>query len=372
MFNLSLHNWRCFASQKFQIPSESFILIDENGSGKTSLLSAVYTLFCKKPWPGTKFADHLLSGSGYFGITTDYPDFSFTGQINPSGRLSTKYEKPGGEVSFNQILSKQNWPKILTYLPSDNYWLGQSRTSKLGILDNLLSQTSEDDFDAALSNLDKALKSKQRLLKHCQETETTADPILVQTLSQEILKSSVLVWQYRQKFWILLNQSLPEFCTWINSNLKDWILKWELTDVYGQRQKVEIEAIDFSQILNQDHDWAKLWHKETIVGKLLFGAQRDDFSIECNHLRVENVLSRGEMRLLVLFIKNLASSSILEKKEHQLWWFLDDIYNELDDTREEIMFSRIIQKANFSISTSTKKPDFESLVVCLEDLLSNN
>jgi len=114
---------------------------------------------------------------------------------------------------------------------------------------------------------------------------------------------------------------------------------------------------------------SKLWKRESLSGKVLYGAQRDDFFISSNHLKAEEVLSRGEMRTLVLFIKYQATKMIKQKfKEAKVWWFLDDIFNELDQEREKKIFQEILQKIDLFYATSTKKPFFDGNVKKIEEL----
>ena len=351
MEQVILHNWRKFSSQKFNLPHGSFTIVDSNGEGKTSLLSAIYTLFTKKPFPGTKMIDHLKAGSSYFGVTTHNSDWFYNGQIGTSGRLKTSYSKPVEEFQiFNQTIhDPQTWPKILTYLPTDNYWLYQSRGQKMNILDELLGQIFEKEYDEALKKLNKVVESKNRIIKHYKETGETGDKTLVKILESDLIKYSQIIWGFRRKFFGVLESNLKEFSGWIQSDLVDWKIYWSVTDNSGERYVANLE--EEIEIANLDE---YLWVKELQAGRVLFGANRDDFVLKSKHLNIEKVLSRGEMRLFVLFVKSLIKHPELNPKTKPVWWFLDDIFNELDSTRETILYQEILDKSVFTLSTGTK------------------
>jgi len=362
---LNLHNWRIFQKQSLEFPNESFLIFDTNGSGKTSLIAALYSLLSSQSWPGTKLNQNLRVGENYFGVSTNDNSWSLTGQISPSGRLVTKYEKPENLHNFF-ALNSEKWPKVLTYLPTDNYWFAQSRTSKLSVLDNLLGQVYTEKYSKPLAQLEKLVKSKASLIKLCQEDSSRADMTLVQTLSQQIYLESIVIWNLRIEFWKNIQTRLSQFSDWIESPLKNWRIEIEISLLSGQKSKLNLENY-FLETKIDEKTWLSLWPREMASGKVLFGAQRDDFSISSNHLAVENVLSRGEMRLLVLFIKNLARE-YLKASGEKVFWLLDDVFNEFDDQRESLLVKSILADTDYFVATSTKKPLLGMLTKSISDL----
>jgi DNA replication and repair protein RecF len=334
-----LHNWRCFRSDTFVLPSESFGIIDSNGSGKSSLLSAVYSLYTGKSWPGVKINENITAGQQYFGVLTDMPDWSFSGQISNSNRLQTNYNKP---QSLND-----DWPVVFTYTPNDNYWLSEPRNIKLKGLDYLIGKINPKYLEL-ISKLDKYVRAKQKILKSLDRT----DMRLVYIITRSIHELSIKIWEIRKKFFDYIESNLIEFEKWVETPLKKWELVHEITDIYGVRRrykKVEILPIITEKIIED------LWQKEKIIGKVMYGAQRDEFHFKSDNVLAQNTLSRGENRLLILFIKYLTQNKVLEQDvTNRVWWFLDDVYNEFDTTRESIIQKHLLQKVEFYIYTGTK------------------
>lgn len=377
---IKLHNWRVFDTQKFALPSESFVLCDQNGSGKTSLTSAVYTLFTGQSWPNTKFQHNLRSEENYFGISTAFPDWSFTGQISSSGRIVTKFKKPSDFILKEWIPGCLVWPKIFTYLPTDNFWFYQSRSNKLAILDNLLIQVYGDVYAKNILQLDKLVKSKSKLIKHYLENKNKVDEVLVQTLGQEIYVVSMDIWNIRRQFFSYLSGVIADYSRWIQSPFKNWECGWEITDKNGFRENIKKPFVidKFTQIHGAYLDkinWIDLWKRETASGKVLFGAQRDDFFITSKHKPVQEVLSRGEMRLLVLFIKKIGmdifitlfSQNSISGKPF-IFWFLDDVFNELDSEREQVFFKNVLSKSDYFLVTTTRPSGLKTSHLSLSDL----
>jgi DNA replication and repair protein RecF len=358
--DIIIHNWRCFIHSQFCIPMSSFILVGDNGSGKTSLLSAFYSLHTGQPWPTTKFSESLKSGDQYYGVVTGYPDWSLTGQIGPSGRLVNKFQRPS---RYSSMEATQEFPRIFTYLPSDNSWLNLSRSAKLAILDGLLGLCYGDQYSTTIKYLNKYVKSKNELIKNCQIHSAIADPILTSTLSDKILEYSQIIWEYRKSFFASLQDKLPEFQSWIQNHISDIAVKHIVSDRFGYPKN--IMQLD----KNEKYDWNGLWKREMAIGKTMFGAQRDDFELVIKNVPIQNMFSRGEIRLMVLFIKSLAQDLFLiANPQMQSFWLLDDVMNELDDKRELILFKKVLNKCQFFIITSTRKIDLGYKNYTLENL----
>jgi recombinational DNA repair ATPase RecF len=344
---LKLHNWKCFDTKSFEIPKTNFLILDENGNGKTSILSAIYSLFTGKAFPGTKFNQYLNFNKEYFGISTDRPDWFLTGKISPSGRIVTKHQLPA-EKDFLGFGNEHKFT-VLTYQPTDNYWLFQSRTSKLGILDQIISN-SDSEYEKQILELNKLTKSKLELIKHSNSTQTI-DWIMVETLSQRILDLSGIVWQKRLAFSVDFEKKIREFMGWINLEVKDWNIEWEMTNQIGKKIWIK-KKFDWVKVETElglkNIDFKKLWERECTIEKVMFGANRDDFMITSSYQKLETILSRGEMRLFVLFCKkiNTENSNII--------WLMDDIFNELDQKREAIILNEITNNAIWTISTGTQ------------------
>ena len=349
--SLMLYNWRCFAQASFSLPEESFALVDENGAGKSTLLSAIYSLYTGASWPGTKLAENLRAGSPYFGVLTDRPDWSFAGQVGYNGRVNARYQRPKEGAQ---------WPTVFTYSPDDNYWLSLPRNIKLTRLDQLIGRINPEYLEL-VSTLDKYVRAKQKALKQAGEVDFR----LVVVLTRTIGDLSEKIWEIRRGFLHYVEESLPAFCELIDSPLTRWQVSYEISDSAGVRRRFEkVKRDRLSEEIIES-----LWRKERMIGKIMYGAQRDEFQLESAGVRAQNSLSRGENRLLTLFVKYLTQKKVLEvNPAARIWWLLDDVYNELDTVREEALQKKVLDIAEFSIYSGTRGPKHSTQVFSVQDL----
>lgn len=365
--SLRVNNWRRFDAIHINLPTKSAIIIDNNGSGKTSILAALYSLLTKEPWPQTKYIDHLKVNEQYFGVSTLDKSWELLGKINPSGRMSIKHTIP----DFEAI------PKALTYTPDDNAWLFNSRSLKLQILDTLLSQIYDDEYIQPLKLLEKAIKQKNSTLKHSIEEQKPPDELLLKTLHGIIIENSIKLWKLRWHYLKTLLEGLQGFESWIQSPLMNWTITLEIQSLRTIKLKLsDIESWDYVQNilegeLLQSNVVELLQQQEKYAGRALYGAQRDNFEIASNHRLIQTILSRGEMRLLILFTRKIAYDLIISQNTTTpVYFLLDDIFNELDEERENTTYRLILESFDFWLATGTKRVHVDIPTYNINELLA--
>lgn len=352
---LTLHNWKYYTNETAVISDGNLIIYGNNGSGKTSLLSAIYSIYMGQPWPGKRFADFLRLGSDYFGLSTENQGWYLAGKKGMNGRISTKFENGGDEK-----------PQIFVYEPEFNGWLSGTRTAKLRSLDTILTQGYGKTYSQPLLELNMALKGKQNLISYLEENPgTQSDPIILEQLNQSILQNSHKLWELRNKFLQdFVQNGVSRLQSQIVSDLSGFQLRYEIANIQGKRTGTMDWLKDVDANMMQ-----RLWQRERAAGRVLFGAQRDDFCFEINSANVINYLSRGETRIMTLQLIIEAAKLHRGTQNKQVWLLADDIFNELDEQRErsicdnlETGFDRFIATAAKSIEAISYNQNIKSIV----------
>lgn len=329
---LELINWRLFASKKIKLAKQNTLLIGKNGSGKTTLLSALYALYTGQVWPNTTWRQQIQTGQSYFGIKTDdMPGWYMSGLISPQGRIVTRWS--------SEIPLDWNY-KVITYTPDENRWLSLPRTAKLSLFDEALSTIYGKSYREAVTKLEKAVQQKGRLIKIWLEKQEV-DALLVQQYHDIISTQSVDVWKWRIKFLREFNSYLPAFNSWIQTNLRTTKIRWYINN--GKERKPLEEVVSLP-------DWQTVWSTEKQVGRVFYGAQRDDVYIEMNEQPAEQFLSRGETRAFLIFFKLFIRNKIAGK----VLWLLDDFFNEFDMVREREVLNTLIQEEDWIVASATR------------------
>ena len=344
---LELNNWKLFANQRVNLNflpvqnSQGLILLGPNGSGKTSILEAYYSLLTSKPWPGTKFNQSISFEANYFGLRSSDNQWFLNGQINPRGRVVTKWESPENQIQK---------PAVFWYQPNFNYWLGSSRSDKLKILDMLIVMSGDSGYNQALAKLNQSIKGKQNLIKQC-EINPEVDDIILNQLNNSIYEASKSIWSGRKKFFDKITCQIGDYGSMIETDVSSFEARCQYSNISGHRSLIEI---GFPSIPTATQ-WTSIWNKELITGQVLFGAHRDDFDFEIRRRSINNTLSRGEKRLFTFFVIGLAIKSHRTiNPEKSIIFLADDIFNELDAKRNLLLFNTIVNCVDFFLITSAQ------------------
>lgn len=379
--NLTLHNWRRFTELKLELPTLSFAICDQNGSGKTSILSAIYSLHTAQSWPDQTLKNCILHEQAFFGL--DNGEIYFSGRLEPTGRLKTKQDFATEQVKL---------PLVLVYTPLDNQLLFLSRTKKIDFVDQILSQLFPR-YTPNLRKLAKLVQYKQALIKQITDQQAPLDHTLLQTLNHSIWNLSHYFWQIRTDFFGFWNQHLNQLNQWLSLTMHDFAVRYEYTGDHNLRHRqnldlgnqpeifddkvasvqpkmlipgsslriAELESLsaDIFQVtpsIAVDKYFESIWTKELAAGRVLWGSQRDEFGIKLNGEDAGEILSRGEMRLLILWLKYLGVRYARESLDFDrpVWWLLDDAFNEFDTRREEVLIQEILQNIDWYVISTTR------------------
>lgn len=338
-----LIHWRLFTAKKLILKKKNTLIYGLNGSGKTTVLSALYGLYTGEAWPGTVWRQQIKTNEDYFGIKVEEsPDWYLSGVINSHGRIVTKY--------MSEIPEEWKYT-VLSYLPDENRWLTLSRSARLALFDRSLASIYGKPYSDSLKKLEKAVLNKSRVIKRWFE-DGVEDLVLVAQLDTMVRETSQVLWQYRKDFFLKFASHLVKFRDWIESDISSEKLRW--TQSLG---RLVVDGFT-SEVMPV---WQEVWRVEKQVGRVFYGAQRDDVQFQFNGQAAENFLSRGENRAFLIFFKQFVRSNI----QGRALWLLDDFFNEFDERRERLVLEQLVQQDDWIIATATRKIDGFSEYIAL-------
>ena len=332
---LRVQNFRIHSDFILEIGEKSTLISGANGSGKTSLLEAIYFAL-----QGTSFRSsdkEILrnDGSSWFRIDLkDSKDSLRTIIFNDAVQKSKKQFLVDGNKKA-RLSSNLRIPVVL-FEPDDLQLLSGSPTRRRNFLDYFLSQIFPS-FQLALARYNKALKQRNNLLKRDNVSKDELFPwnLMLAEYGAEIISK-------RQDFLELLNSKIEEVYFEI-SGVKDEI---EI-DYLGEKvSKNEILAILSENI-----------ERDKILGYTNFGPHKHDIQFIFNKKPAQNVASRGENRSLVLALKFIETDILADLTSKRPIVLLDDVFSELDDDRQKLLTKHFSKYQ--TIITSTNEIEVE-------------
>ena len=330
---LRVQNFRTHSDFILEIGKKSTLISGANGSGKTSLLEAIYFAL-----QGTSFRSsdkEILrnDGSSWFRIDLkDSKDSLRTIIFNDAVQKSKKQFLVDGNKKAR--LSANLRIPVVLFEPDDLQLLSGSPTRRRNFLDYFLSQIFPS-FQLALARYNKALKQRNNLLKRDNVSKDELFPwnLMLAEYGAEIISK-------RQDFLELLNSKIEEVYFEI-SGVKDEI---EI-DYLGEKvSKNEILAILSENI-----------ERDKILGYTNFGPHKHDIQFIFNKKPAQNVASRGENRSLVLALKFIETDILADLTSKRPIVLLDDVFSELDDDRQKLLTKHFSKYQTIITSTNEIK-----------------
>lgn len=321
---LRVQNFRKHSDVVVDFKNGPILITGPNGSGKTSLVEAIYISLQGKSWR-SGFGDILSTqdDSGWWRVDVDFSD----------GEKRTVKFQDGTKVfeinneKHSRLPTRLKKPVIL-FEPSDLQLLYGSPARRRDFFDRFITQV-DIEYGTILRKFERVLSQRNNLLRNgTTEDSLFAWNIQFATLAEQIIETRI-EWVKR------INESVTEHYQKI-AGVQDVI---DIT--YGSSSKTK------DQLLKQlEADW------RDGIAYTRIGPQTHDIHIKINHHTAKTTASRGENRTILFAI--LFSMVELMNKElpGENYLILDDIDSELDAERKKRLYADESSKKNPLIATT--------------------
>jgi len=328
VWKITLKNFRCHDEFELDCNRPTTLIIGENGSGKTSILEAIYLALRGKSFKATD-REIMRNGADFYRVEINLVD---------AQKVIIRYDGVRKEFEIDgrkslRLPKKNRYPVVL-FEPDNIYLIKSSPARRRDYFDELFKQI-DDSYGMALGKYSKALKQRNDLLK---VEEISADDLFSWNVMCANYGAEIA--QKRLKYLELINIDLTE--TYRNIAKND--------DVCSIRYLGEVcDENKYLQILENN------FQKDLYLGHTSFGVHRDDYEFIFNNKKADGSASRGEMRCIILALKFIESKILENETGKKPVVLLDDIFSELDDARQKHLINNF--KNYQMIITSTTVPE---------------
>ncbi len=317
---LSVKNVRSHESYTLSVDPGVTIITGANGSGKTSLLEALYVSLQGSSFKGSD-GDMLKKEAPWWRI-----DVLFTTndqrvvKFDPS-KLTARKQFVIDNKTTARIPAKQKWPVVL-FEPEDLRLLHGSPTRRRQFIDRFITQLNPL-YGPSLRKYERALKQRNNLLKSPYATD---DELFAWNVA--LADQGAYIIEQRIVFIERINNQLAEIYQEISGTHDDVSVHYSHTYVGDIKQK----------LLNELH--ANL-ARDRLLGNTSTGPHRHDVIFQMNASPALSTASRGEARTIVLGLKFLEVAIIQQLTGKKPIVLFDDVFSELDATRQQLLTTRL-------------------------------
>ncbi|MEE0887853.1 MAG: DNA replication and repair protein RecF [Candidatus Saccharimonadaceae bacterium] len=310
--SVKLSNFRNHSSYFLQCTDNTSLILGKNGSGKTSVLEAIYILTQGKSFRATDH-DIIKRGADFYRAEIAYNNGE-SSTVTYDGSVKTFIVM---NKKTRRLPAKNKYPVIL-FQPSDLNLIDHAPSRRRTYFDRIFSQF-DSSYASALYRYDKAIRQRNELLK-----SDAISPDSVFSWNIMLSKYGADLYSMRQQFIQEINLFITDTYRSIASN-KDNVKILYQTSVSSPDESKYLKILEAN------------FEKDHYLGHTSFGIHHDDYVFNFNNAHADGSASRGESRSLILALKFIEANLIYTKSGKRPIILLDDVFSELDPVRRKCL-----------------------------------
>lgn len=303
--DITLRNFRNHSNINLRINNNFVYITGPNGSGKTSILEAIYLISTTKSHRTNKDADLIKTNEPFSHVKIKTNNHMYDLIVSEKGKLTRIDNKEIGKLS--EFIGKL---KVVMFAPEDLSLIKGSPAIRRSFIDIELMKLDQRYLDN-LSKYRNILKQRNALLK---KLKLGDDLIFLNILGNQLYETGVTLMKDRSKFINRLNKEV--------ASVYKLFSEYKIEMTYAPN----INEIDFRNYLNNNQ-------KQDIIYKTTInGPHRDDFNITFNGFDAKSYASQGQVRLIAIAMKLALLNVIRSVSGNDVVLLLDDVLSELDES----------------------------------------
>lgn len=331
---LKLHNFRSYNLYEAEFSERGTVIVGPNGTGKTNLLEAVYVALRGVSFRGS-LGDCMKHDVNSTTLLLETAHETRRMQLTRDGvRLDKRFVI---NDHASKMLPKKHRLPVVLFEPNDLRLVSSSPTRRREFLDGLISRL-DSEYDRVLRAFNRTLLQRGELLKRHQEDSSA-------------WRDHLFAWDI--KFVQLASQIASLRASFLYSH--EAALRQLYASLAGSETPFALEYLPGVAMENYEQllldRLARSRDYEIAVGHTSCGPQREDFLISLHNQPAIKVASRGEMRTIMLAFKLLELELQTARSETKPIILMDDVFSELDATREKLL-QETIREHQFIVTTT--------------------
>ncbi|HEY1085149.1 MAG TPA: DNA replication and repair protein RecF [Candidatus Saccharimonadales bacterium] len=326
--SLTVQNLRTHELFSITLDPGATLIIGKNGSGKTSLLEAIYFTH-----QGTSFRgrdrEMIAHGKQSSEIKAEFSD----GQIRrgklshtDDGKITKQFQVQ--DKTTSRLSSTHRQPVVL-FDPEELRALSSSPTRRRDFFDGIIARLSPT-YQTVLNRFTRTLAQRNELLKQYESMNHSAWESHMFAWDIKFVELAATIIKARANFITKSNQRISS----IYSELA------EASHTIKAAYSVEFESIEACRQSLLHHLEAS-HQADALRGFTSTGPHRDDILISLDGHPATETASRGEMRTIMLAYKLLELELQEEITGKPPLVLMDDVFSELDTTREKKLINTL-------------------------------
>lgn len=321
---ISLFQFRNYPEAAFNIDAKVICICGQNGSGKTNLLDAIYTLCYTKSYFSALVQATVLQGTEGYRIE---------GLFENAGKKESvvcKYKNGKKEISCSGLVYERQSDHIGKYAavmvaPDDIELINDGSELRRKFIDGILGQCDPQYLEALLQ-YQKVLHQRNAWLKMYNSNVST-DSSLIDYYNSLLLPSGQYIFEARKQFLAAFTPLLQKYYQLLSADK-------ELVNIEYQS---DLDTDSLANLLDKNIQ------NDLRYQRTLKGVHKDDLLLRLNTHPIKNYGSQGQKKSYLFSLKLAQYEYLYSQMNSSPILLLDDVFEKLDQQRMEALLQIIRQ-----------------------------
>lgn len=347
--NVRLINFRNYENEFVEFNEKTNIVVGKNAQGKTNLIEPIYLVSTFKSFRNSKLVDCIKEDENEAII-----ELVVDSTIYGERKIKYVIHKDGENEFFvngNKIVTKKEmlgFVYSVIFSPDELKLVKGGPETRREFLDIDISQVSKP-YHALLERYEEILSNRNKLLKSAQYVKNLNSQLDVWDMQLAVVGSQIAL--SRRNFIERINEKIKTVMSFISKGKEELEVKY--IGLKGKTREEMTEKFEYQLIENRSRDIE--------LGYTSVGPHRDELKFFINKKEVKPFASQGQQRSVVLALKLAELETIKEEKECPIL-LLDDVFSELDNSRQELLLKYLENQQIFITSTFSKSKNLKDYI----------
>lgn len=318
------------------------VIWGENGSGKTSLLEAVYLLSMGRSFRTPDRRQMIQWNKDYFQISGTYGKGNDIRKITMNQLGDGRRKIKVNDVVLPNIRQLIGHNPTVLLSPEEQMITKGGHGERRQFFDKLFAVASAEYFQE-LTEFNRILKQRNAALMRVRDREASAGSI--QPWNQPLAEAGLRIWGLRRAFWADYRKHLRETTEKFND------ASVSLDGDYPEQNTGSAEELE-NQLRKHER-------RDIALGRTMLGPQRDEYTFLYGGEDLRKFGSQGEHKLALILIKIAELRFVQQYNANPPLIILDDVFAKLDFQRSQYVMA-LLEKNIQTLITTTNLVNVES------------